>query len=52
MDKIVTKKLLFRILTKTKNSPIKLEVQGKLTFAKVKKKKYIEKKGIVHAKPL
>ena len=41
----------WKALTKIRNSPIKLLVPGKLILAKVKKKKMVEKFGMVLTKP-
>ena len=48
---VATKLFLWKAPTKIRNSPIKLLVPGKLILAKVKKKKMVEKFGMVLTKP-
>ena len=48
---VATKLFLWKAPTKMRNSPIKLLVPGKLILAKVKKKKMVEKFGMVLTKP-
>lgn len=48
---VATKLFLWKAPTKMRNSPIKLLVPGKLILAKVKKKKIVEKFGMVLTKP-
>lgn len=48
---MATKLFLWKAPTKIRNSPIKLLVPGKLILAKVKKKKMVEKFGMVLTKP-